>query len=92
MAHKGWCVVKNQTNKQTNKQTNMYWKNRSYVYESTYITEFIKQVKEKRSNVNNVLVNIKLCRCMKKISSTLAYAEIELKNQRKPLSEHAQRI
>ena len=71
-------------------------KNRSYVYESTYITEFIKQVKEKRSNVRlkallhyNVLANIKLCRCMKKISTMLAYAEIELKNQRKPLSEHA---
>ena len=33
----------------------------------------------------NVLANV--CRRMKNISSTLAYAEIELKNQRKPLLE-----
>ena len=38
----------------------------------------------------NVLANV--CRRMKNISSTLAYAEIELKNQRKPLSELIQSV
>ena len=38
----------------------------------------------------NVLANV--CRRMKNISNTLAYAEIELKNQRKPLSELIQSV
>ena len=38
----------------------------------------------------NVLANV--CRRMKDISSTLAYADIEIKNQRKPLSELLQSV
>ena len=38
----------------------------------------------------NALANV--CRRMKNISSTLAYAEIELKNQGKPLSEFMQSV
>ena len=38
----------------------------------------------------NVLADV--CRRMNNISSTLAYAEIQLKNQRKPLSELMQSV
>ena len=38
----------------------------------------------------NVLADV--CRRMKNISNTLAYAEIQLKNQRKPLSELMQSV